>query len=44
MPDTAPADAGSSTPTRESVETQQRFHRLRVLIHDDRRRQRLLLC
>jgi membrane-associated phospholipid phosphatase len=42
MPDTAPADAGSSTPTRESVETQQRFHRLRVLIHDDRRRQRLL--
>ena len=42
MRESTPADAGSPTPVEASVETQQRFHRLRVLIHDDRRRQRLL--
>jgi hypothetical protein len=42
MPDTMPADAGSPTPTGESVETEQRFRRICVLIHDDQRRRRRL--
>ena len=42
MRESTPADAGSPTPVEASVETQQRFRRLRVLIHDDQRRQRLL--
>ena len=42
MPDTTPADTGSRMAIQESVQTKERFHRLRVLIHDDRRRQRLL--
>jgi membrane-associated phospholipid phosphatase len=42
MPDSPPADTGSRAAGGASVETYQRFHRLRVLIHDERRRQRLL--
>jgi membrane-associated phospholipid phosphatase len=42
MRESTHADAGLRAPVGESAETAQRFHRLRVLIHDDRRRQRLL--
>ena len=42
MPESTPAEAGSPAAGGEAVETYRRFHRLRVLIHDDRRRRRLL--